>query len=116
LKIGGYNFVNDDSDYNKIGFLHNKYIGKPTQQEKTNMSSGLGNDLSIDEIIDIAGKSKNGLRFKALYEGGWDQFYDSQSEADMAFVSDLAFRSEEHTSELQSRFDLVCRLLLEKKK
>src|SRR5699024_12100189 len=24
------------------------------------------------------------------------------------------FRSEEHTSELQSRFDLVCRLLLEK--
>src|SRR5437868_13052301 len=28
----------------------------------------------------------------------------------------LESRSEEHTSELQSRFDLVCRLLLEKKK
>src|SRR5699024_12152137 len=28
----------------------------------------------------------------------------------------LLGRSEEHTSELQSRFDLVCRLLLEKKK
>src|SRR5437868_12489570 len=28
----------------------------------------------------------------------------------------LGPRSEEHTSELQSRFDLVCRLLLEKKK
>src|SRR5207249_11372393 len=28
----------------------------------------------------------------------------------------LFTRSEEHTSELQSRFDLVCRLLLEKKK
>src|SRR5207249_11662334 len=27
-----------------------------------------------------------------------------------------SMRSEEHTSELQSRFDLVCRLLLEKKK
>src|SRR5699024_11631899 len=27
----------------------------------------------------------------------------------------VCFRSEEHTSELQSRFDLVCRLLLEKK-
>src|SRR5699024_12134539 len=26
----------------------------------------------------------------------------------------VKFRSEEHTSELQSRFDLVCRLLLEK--
>src|SRR5699024_11888476 len=30
--------------------------------------------------------------------------------------SRCAGRSEEHTSELQSRFDLVCRLLLEKKK
>src|SRR5699024_11836044 len=29
---------------------------------------------------------------------------------------DALERSEEHTSELQSRFDLVCRLLLEKKK
>src|SRR2546429_5114072 len=29
---------------------------------------------------------------------------------------DLAQRSEEHTSELQSRLHLVCRLLLEKKK
>src|SRR5699024_11718600 len=28
----------------------------------------------------------------------------------------ISKRSEEHTSELQSRFDLVCRLLLEKKK
>src|SRR5207249_9155074 len=28
---------------------------------------------------------------------------------------DMLERSEEHTSELQSRFDLVCRLLLEKK-
>src|SRR5699024_11351870 len=31
-------------------------------------------------------------------------------------VLDDLLRSEEHTSELQSRFDLVCRLLLEKKK
>src|SRR5687768_18005070 len=31
-------------------------------------------------------------------------------------VADGAVRSEEHTSELQSRLHLVCRLLLEKKK
>src|SRR5207249_8262185 len=34
----------------------------------------------------------------------------AQSEA----APELQARSEEHTSELQSRFDLVCRLLLEK--
>src|SRR2546422_1193785 len=33
-----------------------------------------------------------------------------------ADVLDEALRSEEHTSELQSRLHLVCRLLLEKKK
>src|SRR5207249_11969204 len=32
------------------------------------------------------------------------------------YVTNNVTRSEEHTSELQSRFDLVCRLLLEKKK
>src|SRR5699024_11326605 len=37
------------------------------------------------------------------------------SEGQMAKYGD-SIRSEEHTSELQSRFDLVCRLLLEKKK
>src|SRR5699024_12349103 len=34
----------------------------------------------------------------------------------MRRVASSSSRSEEHTSELQSRFDLVCRLLLEKKK
>src|SRR5204862_5335523 len=34
----------------------------------------------------------------------------------IGFVCPSVLRSEEHTSELQSRRDLVCRLLLEKKK
>src|SRR5699024_12730269 len=33
----------------------------------------------------------------------------------LIYFQSLEWRSEEHTSELQSRFDLVCRLLLEKK-
>src|SRR5689334_24149205 len=33
-----------------------------------------------------------------------------------AHAGEIAERSEEHTSELQSQFHLVCRLLLEKKK
>src|SRR5690349_24263256 len=34
----------------------------------------------------------------------------------VSYTRDAEARSEEHTSELQSRRDLVCRLLLEKKK
>src|SRR5699024_12609523 len=40
--------------------------------------------------------------------------YETMKVSDMVVVD--MDRSEEHTSELQSRFDLVCRLLLEKKK
>src|SRR5690349_23715882 len=36
--------------------------------------------------------------------------------AEAACLESVRHRSEEHTSELQSRRDLVCRLLLEKKK
>src|SRR5437868_11002212 len=44
------------------------------------------------------------------FDGG----YQSVGQRIRVRYSDI--RSEEHTSELQSRFDLVCRLLLEKKK
>src|SRR5699024_12245123 len=40
-----------------------------------------------------------------------DQLSKSRPDLKIIWVA----RSEEHTSELQSRFDLVCRLLLEKK-
>src|SRR5438874_4588859 len=40
----------------------------------------------------------------------------SRRREDAAFRERAKARSEEHTSELQSRRDLVCRLLLEKKK
>src|SRR5699024_11826154 len=45
------------------------------------------------------------------------KFTDSEliNTLNINFVIAADMRSEEHTSELQSRFDLVCRLLLEKK-
>src|SRR5271167_5076887 len=39
-----------------------------------------------------------------------------QNQTPIAAAAEALERSEEHTSELQSRFDLVCRLLLAKKK
>src|SRR5207249_11994213 len=51
-----------------------------------------------------------------LIQGGDPLSKDNDPENDGAGDSPYGNRSEEHTSELQSRFDLVCRLLLEKKK
>ena len=44
-----------------------------------------------DAVIAHASNSKTGEKFKALYEGNWQEYYDSQSDADMALVSILAF-------------------------
>src|SRR5690606_41213183 len=44
------------------------------------------------------------------------EFIGAEGEPLAAGLDDAVLRSEEHTSELQSRENLVCRLLLEKKK
>src|SRR5699024_11428466 len=46
-------------------------------------------------------------------EETFEEEFGRKLDVDFQWVDE---RSEEHTSELQSRFDLVCRLLLEKKK
>ena len=47
--------------------------------------------LDDDGVIAHALASESGDKFKALYEGNWEEGYDSQSDADMAFVSLLCF-------------------------
>src|SRR5260370_24833374 len=42
--------------------------------------------------------------------------WDVHDDSTMEFMVEFYTRSEEHTSELQSHLNLVCRLLLEKKK
>src|SRR5689334_23869841 len=70
--------------------------------------------LSLHDALPIS------LRSSALPPGSrWNQARLPQPQAhrpDRSQYGRIALRSEEHTSELQSQFHLVCRLLLEKKK
>lgn len=104
-RLGDYRHVADDSDYNKIGYLHNKYIADSKLENAPDFQvENNGNDLTIDEIIRIATNSKKGLRFKLFLEGGWEQFYDSWSEADLAFANDLAFWTNRDYEKMDSIF------------
>ena len=47
--------------------------------------------LSDESVIKKALASPQGERFSAYLEGRWQDFYDNQSDADMSFVSMLAF-------------------------
>src|SRR5699024_11749289 len=53
--------------------------------------------------------------YEKLMQSLQDNYIDSEDQLQL-LAEKINDRSEEHTSELQSRFDLVCRLLLEKKK
>src|SRR5207253_9150386 len=59
---------------------------------------------------------RGGHSFIAIYEFGRDSVHYLSPSADRDLSPRWSPRSEEHTSELQSRGHLVCRLLLEKKK
>src|SRR3712207_7353139 len=61
-----------------------------------------------DELVDFLLTHSNVI---AAVEGGADDLEEVRR-----WLSEGVARSEEHTSELQSRQYLVCRLLLEKKK
>src|SRR5699024_11578378 len=75
-----------------------------SHQELHSFPTRRSSDLSI-------WKSKRGKRSGSSEKPGAGK----QHSFGNYYVS-IHWRSEEHTSELQSRFDLVCRLLLEKKK
>jgi putative DNA primase/helicase len=94
-----------DDDFGNVRYLHHKYIAKSEISEKSIPPSlNTGVDLSEDEIIRIALNSKNGMRFKIFMDGGWEQFYNSQSEADMAFANDLAFWTNRDFNKMDSIF------------
>src|SRR5690625_6816479 len=67
-------------------------------------------------VFHMFGQDHEG-RIYLIEEYTWDAKKKGRQKTDTEYMKDLKeFRSEEHTSELQSRGHLVCRLLLEKKK
>src|SRR5690625_6428635 len=55
-------------------------------------------------------------KLRALEINAFNSVRSTLGSSDSSFSTKLSMRSEEHTSELQSRGHIVCRLLLEKEK
>ena len=68
----------------------------------------------IDLVLQVV-KQNNDKEIFSLLRDSLNKLEEGFSPIVLTNILELK-RSEEHTSELQSRFDLVCRLLLEKKK
>src|SRR5690606_41478635 len=76
-------------------------------QDKIITTGGEGGLLALDD----EGWFKTAWAFKD-HGKGYDTVYNTEHPPGYRWLHD-GFRSEEHTSELQSRENLVCRLLLE---
>src|SRR5437868_11164856 len=82
-------------------------ISHPCQKHPSTKTAMRARDRTMSGV---PGRSRRWMRNLSPRE------WSVRRSASSSLVEDRGMRSEEHTSELQSRFDLVCRLLLEKKK
>src|SRR5690606_40274062 len=105
-------------EWNRIGFVSQKAnsfnSGFPATVYEV-VASGLTGKIGLFRFI---GKRKEIA--EAIKAVGMEQFSNrnigelSGGQQQRVFIARAIVRSEEHTSELQSRENLVCRLLLEK--
>ncbi|GAX07084.1 phage primase [Secundilactobacillus pentosiphilus] len=88
--VGPFQKVNEPGNAN-LQTIYDKYLKSDNVVQMADKTLPQMNDLSEHEVIERAETSKTGQRFKLFMDGGWEQFYTSQSEADLAFANDLAF-------------------------
>lgn len=89
-KIVKTNEISEVDDKN-IKYLVDKYLPDSNEKRLINKALPGANNLTVEEIISKASNSAKGKRFKLFLNGGWEEIYDSQSEADLAFANTLAF-------------------------
>src|SRR5699024_11843659 len=116
LKI--YTTLDSDAQ-NYVEFLLTDSEENPIPYPDDEMQAGMTVlDTQSGAVRAIGGRrNSEGLgEYNYAFQGG--QQPGSRFKPMISFAPAIEYnkRSEEHTSELQSRFDLVCRLLLEKKK
>lgn len=75
----------------RIKPLHEKYIGGARPKPNRGPAPVQPVSLSDAEILQKAGEAKAGAVFQALYNGEWEQYFGSQSEADLSFCNRLAY-------------------------
>src|SRR5437773_3238315 len=119
-RFGGDEFVALIEDFGEPGdvisvaqkILHALRWPFMLQGETCHLTASIGISLYPNDGADLASLLKNAdiATYRAKEQGKNNYLFYSGE------MNDHLSRSEEHTSELQSHHDIVCRLLLEKKK
>ena len=86
-----------------IKYLHKKYIDNSPVKEAI-AKEYVELQLSDNEILDKAMSARNSETFTMLYNGEWEQLYSSQSDADLALCSKLAFWTQRNPEQIDRIF------------
>ena len=71
--------------------LHEKYIGGGREPQQRREISSAPCSLSVSEALEAARRSKQGAMFSDLYAGRFENYFKSQSEADLSLCNMLSF-------------------------
>ena len=88
---------------NEAETVHNRFMQVKTSNTQSTVKKP-ALSMPDDDILDLARNSRNGMLFSELYAGTWQGHYGSQSEADMALCSMLAFWFRKDAGRIDSAF------------
>lgn len=98
-----YGTVDDVSEVT-LKRLYDKYLASRVVEFRPQRMHGVAHTLSESEVVRKIMESKQAQQFKLFMDGGWEDFYQSQSEADLAFANMLAFWCARDYTQMDSLF------------
>ncbi len=100
---GSLDTISEGTD--TLQWIYETYIKKQRKpRAKKKKSANKSVELTDEELLEKAKSSDDGEAFVALFEGNWQENYQSQSEADMAFCRKLAFWSGKNKEQMERIF------------
>ncbi|MCD8197825.1 MAG: DNA primase [Lachnospiraceae bacterium] len=94
-------------DNGALAWIHENYVAKKRkakEKPKRKKSNAALTKLTDEELLEKAQAAKGGDVFQLLWEGRWQEKYQSQSEADMALRLKLAFWSGKDKEQMDRLF------------
>jgi len=76
-----------------LSWIHTSFISKAKKEKRSKKAGHAVIHLSDEELMKKACAAAHGEKFRALFDGAWQGFFSSQSEADMSLCCSLAFWS-----------------------
>ncbi|WHI60777.1 DUF927 domain-containing protein [Mammaliicoccus lentus] len=106
------------SDQSYIDSLVERYFKREVSTNDPIKYDITPSNLDDNEVIQLMARSRNAERLSKLMSGGWQDLFESQSEADLSLLNALAFYTQKNASQMDRIFrssDLLREKLDEKR-